>query len=226
MNLKNKLTNLVLTIHANLFPTEHDKEVKRWFNDGGDEKFRFDYNLNSDSLVLDFGGYKGQWTSDIYSRFNCRILVFEPIKSFASNIKERFKHNEKIEVYSFALGKNCRQDLISLDNNSTSLYINSATKEEIQFEDVFEFFVNKNIQNVDLMKINIEGGEYELLTRMLDTGLIERIKNIQVQFHNFKSEDKVLMDKICLELSKTHIPTFQYKFVWENWVRLNLSNSI
>ena len=41
-----------------------------------------------------------------------------------------------------------------------------------------------NLKVNALMKINIEGGEFELLERLLETRLISRIENIQVQFHN------------------------------------------
>ena len=68
------------------------------------------------------------------------------------------------------------------------------------------------------MKINIEGGEFELLERLIQTGLISRIKNIQVQFHNIAVESTKRMEKIHQGMYKTHQPTFQYKFVWENWV--------
>lgn len=221
MNLRVRSKKMLLRLRIKFFPNEHEREVKKYFRDGGDEKFRYEYPLNNDSLVLDFGGFKGQWASDIYSRYNCRILVFEPVKSFAGNISERFKHNSNIEVFSFALGNNRRQDVIALEDNSSSIYIDSGIKEKIQFEDALDFFNNKIFQNVDLMKINIEGGEYELLARLIETGLIKKIKNIQVQFHNYGPDDKMHMENICLELSKTHFATYQYKFVWENWVRID-----
>ena len=62
-----------------MFPTIHDKEVRRWWSDGGDERYRYTYYLNKNSLVLDLGGYKGQWASDIYAQYNCRKLVFETV---------------------------------------------------------------------------------------------------------------------------------------------------
>ena len=72
------------------------------------------------------------------------------------------------------------------------------------------------------MKINIEGGEYELLPILLDKGIINQIKHIQIQFHNVEggSEDK--MKEICRKLSITHEPTYQYKFIWENWTHRNI----
>ena len=89
----NLFPNVIRRLRKALFPSEHDREPKRFYADGGDEGLRFDYELNSDSLVIDLGGYKGQWTSDIYARFNCRVLVFEPVAQFAASIAQRFRHN-------------------------------------------------------------------------------------------------------------------------------------
>ena len=70
------------------------------------------------------------------------------------------------------------------------------------------------------MKINIEGGEYELLEHLIEEKLMADIANIQVQFHDFIPGAQARMEAIQQELKKTHSLTYQYLFVWENW-RLN-----
>ena len=72
-------------------------------------------------------------------------------------------------------------------------------------------------QQIDLMKINIEGGEYELLEEILSSGWVHNIKNLQIQFHDFFPEAKGRMEAIQEKLSFTHELTYQYPFVWENW---------
>ena len=72
---------------------------------------------------------------------------------------------------------------------------------------------------VDLMKINIEGGEYDGLDKLVGTGLIKGIKSIQVQFHDFVPDAEKRVKDIHDKLQVTHIPTYQYEFVWENWQR-------
>jgi FkbM family methyltransferase len=216
------IERIITRLRVSLFPTQEDKEYKRWLSDGGDEKLRYDYDLNSDSIIMDIGGYKGQWASDIYARYNCRILVFEPVKSFAVTIEERFKKNPKIEVFGFALGARRRQETLFLSDDASSLYKTTGIKETIQFENVSEFFTKHNIKRIDLMKINIEGGEYELMPTILEKGLINKIRHIQIQFHNVGADSEENMKAICRDLSKTHKPSYQYKFVWENWDRYDI----
>ena len=211
------LRRIVTRLRVSLFPSKHDKEVKRWFADDGDGKLRYEYDLDSDSLVIDLGGYAGQWASDIYARYNCRVLVFEPVKSFAEKIDERFRKNPKVEVFCQALGSNRRQELIALSADGSSVYRNSCKNESIQFEDVVTFFTDHNIEEVDLMKINVEGGEYELLPRLFEVGLIHKIKRIQVQFHDFVPDALTEMNSIREKLSLTHYPTYKFDFVWDNW---------
>lgn len=199
------------------FPKEGQINLRRWILDKGEEK-RYNYNLNTNSLVFDIGGYKGQWASDIYSMYNSRIIIIEPQLDFYNKISIRFANNPRIEVYPIALGNSNREELISYDADASTIFNKSkGKKEKMHFVDVLSFFNTNKIQNVDLMKINIEGGEYELLSRIIETGLVNNIKNIQIQFHDFVPNAKTEMENIQNQLKLTHKLTFQYSFVWENW---------
>jgi len=101
--------------------------------------------------------------------------------------------------------------------DGSSVFKKAAVEENIEIMDVHEWFAKNLEGNVDLMKINIEGGEYELLERLLETKEILRIRNIQVQFHNIDKRAKVWVEEIRRKLSDSHNPTFQYDFVWDNW---------
>ena len=208
---------LAESLRTSMFPTDADRELQRWYRDGGDEALRYNYDLSESALVLDVGGYKGQFASDIYSRFNCRILIFEPVEAFATQIKNRFRRNAKIEVIAKALGSSRRKEAIALCNDGSSTWKSGPRTEDIYFEDVALVFSERKITNIDLLKVNIEGGEYELLQRLLETDLIKQVKNIQVQFHRVAQDSERRMEQIRKDLSTTHTPIYQYRFVWENW---------
>ncbi|MBN1237746.1 MAG: FkbM family methyltransferase [Gammaproteobacteria bacterium] len=193
--------------------------IRQWYADGGDEAMRFDYPLGRDALVMDLGGYEGQWASDLYSRYRCRILVFEPVAGFASRIADRFRHNDDIEVFDYGLGAATRTETIHLKGASSSTYRSDAATETIRIADAAEWLQDHAVARVHLMKINIEGGEFELLERLIDAGAVGRIDDIQVQFHNVASDSARRMELIQRKLSETHEPTYQYRFVWENWTR-------
>jgi FkbM family methyltransferase len=202
-----------------VLPSEHYLMVQKWYADGGDYGLRFNYDLGSDSVVLDFGGFEGQWASDLFSRYQCRIYVFEPVNRFAQEITDRFSKNEQIEVFPYGLGGSSRTEKIFISGNGSSVFGASADQEKIQIVDAKDWIQERGLGEIALAKLNIEGGEYELLDRLIETGLIKNIKDIQVQFHDVADDSRSRMAKIQQELSKTHQPTYQYEFVWENWTR-------
>ncbi len=61
-----------------------------WFRDNGDKTLRLNYDLNQNSVVIDLGGYEGQWSSDLFSKYCCNIYIFEPYQEYVSKIKDRF----------------------------------------------------------------------------------------------------------------------------------------
>ena len=193
--------------------------VEKWYADGGDDRFRFDYPLDERSFVLDIGGYEGQWASDLYARYRCRIAVFEPVAHFARSIEARFRKNGDIAVFHCGLGARSRAETIYLKGASSSTQKKQAQSEQIEIVDVQQWFQEHAIETVQLLKINIEGGEYELLERLVATGLIGRIDDIQVQFHNFVPDAVARMEQVQRAMRATHTPTYQYRFVWENWRR-------
>jgi FkbM family methyltransferase len=194
------------------------KRCEPWFRDKGDETLRLDYPLNENSVVFDVGGYKGEFASQIFDKYNCTIYVFEPIPEFFDIIKGKFSHNRKVKPFCFGLSDKTMSTEISLLDNSSSLYVQQENAITIQLQRAVDFINEQSISDIDLIKINIEGAEYNLLEDLIAADYISRFKNIQVQFHDFVVEHaKERMNNIQTQLAKTHELTYQYEFVWENW---------
>ncbi len=192
------------------------REVTRWFSDNGDLTHRINYDLNSKSIIVDIGGFQGDWASNIFSKYLCNISVFEQVKSYYDFIKDRFKRNRKINVFNYGFGKSNEILDIIVSAESSSLYIplDNHVKESIELKSFNEFL--NNIEHIDLVKINIEGSEYDLL-ESIDDDNIKKLLNIQVQFHTFVSNCEQRRNVIRERLSLTHECTYCYDFVWENW---------
>ena len=76
------------------------------------------------------------------------------------------------------------------------------------------------------MKINIEGAEYKLLDRIIDTGLINNINHLQIQFHKKDIENpEYKREKAISKLSETHNNIWSYYYVWERWSNKNLDKN-
>jgi len=210
------IKKIVIGLKNKFFPNRQEIIIKRWKIQKGDKTLRLNYpNLNEKSIVFDVGGYEGQWTSDIYSKYNCNIFIFEPVNKFSENIKKRFAKNKKIRVYELGLSNVTKIATISNEDDASSLH--NGGNESIQLKSICEFMKENKINKIDLLKLNVEGEEYNILNNLISTGFIKKVEQIQVQFHknikNYREEYFKIKDK----LNKTHKLNWRFPFVWEDW---------
>ena len=194
------------------------QRVAPWFKANGDETLRLDYPLTETSLVLDVGSYEGDFAAYMSERYHCFVHAFEPVQGFYKIIEEKFKNNDKVFTHCMGLSSVTGNERISLMDLGSSVFVKSKNSVEIQLKSIIEFLEEHHIEKVDLIKLNIEGGEYDLLELLIEKKKITCFENIQVQFHDFVIPDaKERMNRIQQALSETHFLTYQFEFVWENW---------
>ncbi|MDB5252971.1 MAG: hypothetical protein JWP27_2140 [Flaviaesturariibacter sp.] len=195
--------------------------LEQWFRDDPHGLRRSDFpHLTEDSVVFDLGGYEGQWTSDLYARYGCHVYVFEPVSEYASLIRKRFKNNDKIHVFDFGLAPSDADVTIEI-NEFASSFVNTrkggGNSELIHLRSFSAFLDENSITKIDLMKINIEGAEFELLEHMMANGLFPLVEAFLIQFHDFVNGATTRVARIEEALSKTHHSLFNYPFVWSCW---------
>ncbi len=214
-----KISNKITSVAKKIFLYRFQKRTVSWHAINGDGTLRIKYDLNNDSTVFDIGGYNGQWAHEISALYGSKIHIFEPIKKFYEIIAEKYKNNDHIIIKNYGLSNKEAQLQMSLDENSSSQFKTGEESEYVNMIRAIDYIKENNINTIDLMKINIEGGEYDLLEHLINEGFIKNIMNIQVQFHDFIPNAEERMKNIQTELKKTHHVTYQFEFVWENWER-------
>jgi FkbM family methyltransferase len=195
--------------------------LNKWFADKGDTTLRLNYPLTENSVVLDVGGYRGNWAEQIIQKYNPYIFIFEPVTDYYNIIVNKFENNPKVKVYNFGLSDADKIQKISLREEASSTYSSSQNDDyiEIKLRNIQDVLITENIERIDLMKVNIEGGEYPLIQYTIEQSLIDRFKNIQIQFHDFFPDAKEWRQKLQTLLQQTHSLTYEYPFCWENWER-------
>jgi FkbM family methyltransferase len=195
-------------------------EVTRWFKDKGDTTLRLDYPLTKDSVVFDVGGYVGDYANDIFNKYECRVFVFEPHPKFYNECLVRFKDNAKVSVYNFGIADVDGEFALS-DSDDASSFLTERQSEvgdvTCKMREFFSVLAELDITKIDLMKINIEGGEYPLMQYIADQKKLSVVDNYQIQFHDFAQDAVARRNSIVSALEKTHQRTWCYEFVWENW---------
>jgi len=191
--------------------------IDRWYRDGCEDTLRLEYPLTSESVVFDVGGYRGDFTEKIAARYDSWVYVFEPVPAFFDLLVEKFRSNPKVKIFNFGLSKSDEVTSIALSDNGSSVYRRGETTTSIRLRDIRSFVEELGIKRIDLIKINIEGGEYVLLSRMLEENILSICQDLQIQFHRFYPNAKTLRTEIRSALRRTHVLTYDYPFIWENW---------
>jgi FkbM family methyltransferase len=198
--------------------TPAERAHARWYSDPGADTRRHDYPLDAESVVLDVGGFEGGWAEQAIDRFGCTVHVFEPVPEFAAGIEARLRGRPAF-VHRYGLAATTMETEFSIEGDGSSALRHRGKRQAVQLRSVGEVFEELGLARVDLMKINIEGAEYDLLDHMLDRDLIRRVRNLLVQFHEFVPGARRRMREIQARLTATHEPQWEYVFVWESWRR-------
>lgn len=172
------------------------------------EHIRYEYELTPDSRVIDLGAYQGEWANEIFARYGCKIVAVEPTE-YILGFKNGIYVNKAASTHK---GK--------MSFGGRAYYTSTFEAGDHEY-DCFD--VNGLIEQyevIDLLKMNIEGTEYDVLNHIIDGGMINRIGNIQVQFHQIEGVPYDQWYKeLVTKLSETHSLTWRYPFCWENYKR-------
>jgi FkbM family methyltransferase len=198
---------------------EYSKEEHaRYKREDPTEEHRVDYSLNENSLVVDVGGLTGDWAIRIYCRHSCHIDIYEPHPVLVNKARINFEGNDKVKVYGVGLGG--EDGILTLygDSYNASIFKN-ATGGEIKVRIIKASEAFKQYTHIDLLKINVEGAEYEIMNDLLNNYDMRKIENLQIQFHGNVPGYAGKREIIRRGLKKTHHMTWNYEYIFENWAR-------
>ena len=158
-------------------------------------------NLNHKSVVLDFGANVGDITQCLIDLYDCNIHAYEPNKDAFENLNDRFKNSGKVTTFNKAVGLNNEKGYLYLHISNKENPVKYSTgssllkeKENVNsdnFQDT-EIVSIKNILQkfkcIDLIKIDIEGYEYEILPYITENK--DKIKKVICELHGNPQKPK------------------------------------
>ena len=189
-----------------------------------DEHILHTAELDEDSVVLDIGAYIGEWAQDMRGRYNCTVHAFEPEPRNFRQLEKRTAQDAGIHAYSYGLGDRDETVRMSLEFLGSTAFGDIEGEQgvdwdEAQIRDVAALWPTLGLDNVDLMKVNIEGGEFPMFERMIECQLLDKVDCYLIQFHEWHPGAYSRRRKIQRALARTHTLEWDYHFVWEKWVR-------
>ncbi len=198
----------------------HYRSHQAWLKNEPDERIRYAYQLSPSSHVLDIGGFRGDFAARLVAEYGAKVTVFEPIPQFADSIRARFSGDDRVDLVEAALAERDGEAQFHLYDDASGAFGSQAGRLiNVRLIDVARFLDESPVSEFDLAKLNIEGGEYALLERLVATGHIRRIKNLQIQFHLNVPDARRRYRSLARQLRKTHRLVWRYPFVWEGWTR-------
>ena len=201
-------------------------------------------------IFFDIGAHKGKYTDLLFEEYNIKkAYLFEPQVKMYNFIKEKYKDNNFINVYNQGVSNKTENVLFYINKhnltssikrlNPKNKYLNLKSKlfstnldgmiennlniKTIKLE---EFFLENNILNIDLIKIDTEGHEYEVLAGL--EGKIKFIKAFLIEFHDDETYLNYSSNKIeNILLKNNFFLKKKIKFPFTTWEdRLYLNNGV
>ena len=190
--------------------------------------------LNKDSIVIDIGANIGNISNFILEKKDLQIFAFEPNRLCFEIMARRFIDDNRIKIFNVAISNFSGRSKFYLHENSKGIedfdYIESSSlkpsKDNVSKNNNIEINV-VNIKDVlskfpiiDLIKIDIEGSEYEILPFLIEQK--HKIKAVLCELHgnpnnlNYKNPRKIKNQKFTKNYLKL-IGDLKEKNLYGNW---------
>ncbi len=143
--------------------------------------------LRKDSIVVDLGANKGEFTEKISKKYRCAVYAIEPIPELFTAIK---KTENVVAMQGAITGKDEIETIYVPEDRCATLLRGGPSERaiEVQGYTIGRFLSINGIGNIDLMKVDIEGAEIDLF-KALSKDDLQKIVQCTVEFHDFLYPD-------------------------------------
>jgi len=189
-------------------------------NNAADPHFFHRADLDASSVVIDVGAFRGIVAKDLFELYGCRIYAFEPSPQFYPDLEQRFTDNPKVTTLPYGLGATdatMSMQLLGLGSTVFGEADPEVPTADVEIRDVADVLDELGHAEIDYMKINIEGAEYDLLERLMATGWHHHVRYFLIQFHEWYGNAHLRRWRIRRRLRTTHEQVWNYPWIYELW---------
>jgi len=141
--------------------------------------------LTKDSVVVDAGAHRGEFSAEIIRRFGCQCHLVEA----NPRLVETLIGARAESITTAALGARDGRGMLHVSENpeATGLFDggSATTSVEVETISLATLMQRLGITKIDILKLDIEGAEFDLIASTPDQ-ILQRINQITVEFHDFK----------------------------------------
>jgi len=205
-------------------------------------------NIYKVDFFIDVGAHNGTYTDLFIQNYKIKkVLMFEPQKKIFNFIKNKYKKKKKIKNFNLAISNNNNHKVLKLNLHDLTSTLSSFSKnnyyltfkamlfgvkkkkmiygiEKVKTITLYKILVkNYKNTNIDLVKIDTEGHEFEVLK-----GTGEKIKSIKciiIEFHLdniFKKYNPINIHKYLIKKNFVLCKIIRFPFTtWQDRIYLN-----
>jgi FkbM family methyltransferase len=141
--------------------------------------------LTKDSVVVDAGAHRGEFSAEIIRRFGCHCHLVEANPKLVETLIVAGAES----ITTAALDARDGRGMLHVSENpeATRLFdAGSATiGVEVETISLATLMQRLDIAKIDILKLDIEGAEFDLIASTPNQ-ILQRINQITVEFHDFK----------------------------------------
>lgn len=141
--------------------------------------------LTKDSVVVDAGAHRGEFSAEIIRRFGCQCHLVEA----NPGLVETLIIARAESVTTAALGGRDGRGMLHISENpeATGLFDTGPKTASVEVETISlaTLMQRLDITKIDILKLDIEGAEFDLIAATPNE-ILQRINQITVEFHDFK----------------------------------------
>jgi len=170
---------------------------------------------------IDCGANIGQtieWALSVFKDFDVQVNSFEPLPLNFNIIKEKFSQNSNVTVKQVAVSTSYGSSTFYCQNTGArtgstlvkvKLYLNENDSIEVETIDLADWIKkNTSKEELTILKIDVEGAEYELLPHLLKNNINEMIDYWLIEYHSTKipiSKDDAKQIELNVSNSVKHV---------------------
>jgi FkbM family methyltransferase len=141
--------------------------------------------LTKDSVVVDAGAHRGEFSAEIIRRFGCQCHLIEANPELAKNLTVA----GAASITTAALGACDGRGTLHVSENLEAGGLfdagSATTSVEVETISLATLMTRLRITKIDILKLDIEGAEFDLIASTPDQ-TVQHISQITVEFHDFK----------------------------------------
>lgn len=142
-------------------------------------------NNNKINSYIDIGANIGEFCNVLFEKIPSLIdaYLFEvELENF--KFMEKHVKNKNVNMFDFGIGYNYKNPTLVNSSNPGGYSVKNNNDETIKSNIVLKTLEELNLPVVDFIKIDIEGGEYNVIE---NSSYIQNINFLEIEFHNYQN---------------------------------------